>query len=147
MTAVQPGDPFHLDLEGTLIDGRILEVDPPHRLLVGWEHPGSDAATSVPALAEITLTPAAEADSLRRYFLGYQKLPVTLIVDETPFTVRADGRRMAGEIANPYPMLGGAMLVGPDGKLLRVLDGIDPKGWTTLVVARALKETGIEGGK
>jgi hypothetical protein len=32
MTAARPGDAFHLDLDGTVIAGRYIEVDPPHRL-------------------------------------------------------------------------------------------------------------------
>ena len=37
MTAPRPGDAFHLDLDGTVIAGHYIEVDPPHRLLIGWD--------------------------------------------------------------------------------------------------------------
>jgi uncharacterized protein YndB with AHSA1/START domain len=37
MTAPRPGDAFHLDLDGTVITGRYIEVDPPHRLVIGWD--------------------------------------------------------------------------------------------------------------
>jgi uncharacterized protein YndB with AHSA1/START domain len=59
MTIAHPGDPFRLDLDGTVIDGRYLEVDPPHRLVMGWDRLGTDEATPTSALAEITFTPAA----------------------------------------------------------------------------------------
>ena len=39
MTAPRPGDAFHLDLDGTVIAGRYIEVDPPHRLVIGWDRP------------------------------------------------------------------------------------------------------------
>ena len=35
MTATRPGDAFHLDLDGTVIAGRYIEVDHPHRLAMG----------------------------------------------------------------------------------------------------------------
>jgi hypothetical protein len=37
MTAPRPGDPFRLDLDGTVIAGRYIEVDPPHRPMIGWD--------------------------------------------------------------------------------------------------------------
>jgi uncharacterized protein YndB with AHSA1/START domain len=40
MTA-RPGDAFHLDLDGTVIAGRYIEVDPPHRLVIGWDGPNA----------------------------------------------------------------------------------------------------------
>ena len=40
-----PGDAFHLDLDGTVVAGRYMEVDPPHRLVIGWDRPaGADQA-------------------------------------------------------------------------------------------------------
>ena len=57
MTARRVGDWFHLDLDGTVIAGRYIEVDPPHRLVIGWDHERTDKATSTPACIEITLTP------------------------------------------------------------------------------------------
>ena len=57
MTAPRPGDPFHLDLGGTAIAGHYLEVDPPHRLVIGWDLPRSDDGTPASATVEITLTP------------------------------------------------------------------------------------------
>jgi uncharacterized protein YndB with AHSA1/START domain len=57
MTVSRPGDAFHLDLDGTVIAGRYIEVDPPHRLVIGWDHQGTDITTPTPASVEITLTP------------------------------------------------------------------------------------------
>ena len=57
MTAPRVGDTFHLDLDGPVMAGRYIEVDPPHRLVIGWDRQGTDKATSTPAFIEITLTP------------------------------------------------------------------------------------------
>jgi uncharacterized protein YndB with AHSA1/START domain len=57
MTAPRPGDAFHLDLDETVIAGRYTEVDPPHRLVIGWDRQGTDTATPTPAFIEITFTP------------------------------------------------------------------------------------------
>jgi uncharacterized protein YndB with AHSA1/START domain len=60
MTGPRPGDAFDLDLDGTVIAGRYLEVDPPHRLVIEWEPQGTDTATPTPASVEITLTPTGD---------------------------------------------------------------------------------------
>lgn len=53
-------------------------------------------------------TPDREAESIRRYLLDYQHLSAKLLVDETPFTRRADGRRLDGKVpfqqAYPFAM-------------------------------------------
>ena len=67
MTAARPGDAFHLDLDGTVIAGRYIEVDPPHRLVIGWDRQGTDKATPTPALVEITLTPTGGKRSGARW--------------------------------------------------------------------------------
>ena len=50
MTAPRPGDAFRLDLDRTVIAGRPIEVDPPHRLVIGWNRQGTDNAQPTPAL-------------------------------------------------------------------------------------------------
>ena len=50
MTAPRPGNAFHLDLDGTVIAGRYIEVDPPHRMVIGWDRHGTDKSTPTPAL-------------------------------------------------------------------------------------------------
>jgi uncharacterized protein YndB with AHSA1/START domain len=70
MTAPQPGEAFRLDLDGTVIAGRYIDVDPPHRLLIGWDRQGTDNATPTPALMEITLTPTGDGTAVRVQFSG-----------------------------------------------------------------------------
>jgi hypothetical protein len=70
MTAPRPGDPIHLDLDGTVIAGRYIEVDPPHRLVNGWDHQGTDKATPTPALIEITLPPTRDGTNVKVQLSG-----------------------------------------------------------------------------
>ena len=65
MTDPRPGDAFHLDLDGTVIAGRYIEVDPPHRLVIAWDHQGTDKSTPTPAVIEITLTPTGDGTNLK----------------------------------------------------------------------------------
>jgi hypothetical protein len=59
MKAPRPGDAFHLDLDGTVIAGRHIEVDPPVRMLTERDRQGTGKAT--PALAlMITFTPTGD---------------------------------------------------------------------------------------
>jgi uncharacterized protein YndB with AHSA1/START domain len=70
MTAPRPGDAFHLDLDGTVIAGRYIEVDPPHRLVIGWDRRGTDKSTPTPALVEITLTPMGDGTNVKVQLSG-----------------------------------------------------------------------------
>ena len=70
MKAPRPGDPFHLDLGGTAIAGHYLEVDPPHRLVIGWDLPPSDDGTPASALVEITLTPTGGGTDVKVQLSG-----------------------------------------------------------------------------
>ena len=70
MTAPRPEDAFHLDLDGTVIAGRYFEVDPPHRLVIGWDRQGTDKATPTPAFIEITLTPTGDGTNVTVQFSG-----------------------------------------------------------------------------
>ena len=70
MTAPRPGDTFHLDLDGTVITDRYIEVDPSHRLVLGWDRQGTDTATSAPAFIEITFTPAGDGTNVEVQFSG-----------------------------------------------------------------------------
>ncbi len=65
-----PGDAFHLDLDGTVIAGRYIKVDPPHRLVIGWDHERTDKATPTPALIEITLTPTGDGTNVKVQLSG-----------------------------------------------------------------------------
>jgi uncharacterized protein YndB with AHSA1/START domain len=70
MTAARQGDAFHLDLDGTVIAGRYIEVDPPHRLVMEWDRQGTDNTTPTPALIEITLTPRSDGTAVKVQFSG-----------------------------------------------------------------------------
>jgi uncharacterized protein YndB with AHSA1/START domain len=70
MTAPRPGDTFHLDLDGTVITDRYIEVDPSHRLVIGWDRQGTDTATPAPAFIEITFTPAGDGTNVEIQFSG-----------------------------------------------------------------------------
>ena len=70
MTAPRPGDPFHLDLDGTVVASRYIEVDPPHRLVIGWDRDRTHKATPTPALIEITLTPTDDGTDVKVQLSG-----------------------------------------------------------------------------
>ncbi len=70
MTAPAPGDAFYLDLEGMVIAGRYIDVDPPHRLLVEWDRQGTDQAMPSSVFVEITLTQAVGGTKVKVQFSG-----------------------------------------------------------------------------
>jgi transposase len=70
MTAPRAGDAFHLDLDGTVIAGRYIEVDPPHRLVIGWDRQGADKPTPTPTCIEITLTPTGNGTTVKVQLSG-----------------------------------------------------------------------------
>ena len=64
----RPGGTFSVDVRGTAIRGRYVELDPPHRLVIAWGYAGSDHASTV----EIRLTPANGGTSVE---LEHRDLP------------------------------------------------------------------------
>ena len=68
MTTPRPGDPFHLDIDGTVIDGRYIDVDPPHRIVIAWDRHGTDDAS--PPHVEITFTPTGGLTKMTVEFLA-----------------------------------------------------------------------------
>ena len=64
------GETFRLDLDGTAIVGRYIEVDPPHRMLIRWDRQGTDTATPTPTFIEITLTPTDDGTTVKVDFSG-----------------------------------------------------------------------------
>ena len=70
MTAPRAGDAFHLDLDGTVNAGRYIEVDPPHRLAIGWDRQGTDKPTATPTCIEITLTPTGNGTTVKVQLSG-----------------------------------------------------------------------------
>ena len=70
VTVPRVGETFHLDLDGTAIAGRYIEVDPPHRMLIRWDRQGTDTASPTPTFIEITLTPTGDGTNVRVQFSG-----------------------------------------------------------------------------
>ena len=64
------GDAFHLDIDGTVIAGRYIEVDPPHRPVIGWDRQGTDNTQPTPALIEFTFTPTADETTVEVQLSG-----------------------------------------------------------------------------
>jgi uncharacterized protein YndB with AHSA1/START domain len=52
-----PGGGFAVDINGSLVRGRYLEVDPPHRVVVSWGMAGSEDLPPGSSRVEFTLTP------------------------------------------------------------------------------------------
>jgi uncharacterized protein YndB with AHSA1/START domain len=50
-----PGGVFAVDIEGTPVRGRYLELDPPNRIVVTWGFPGSDDLPAGASTLEIDL--------------------------------------------------------------------------------------------
>ncbi len=53
----RPGGDFRLEVEGTKVVGRFLEVDPPHRVVFSWGFDGSDALPPGTSQVEVALSP------------------------------------------------------------------------------------------
>jgi uncharacterized protein YndB with AHSA1/START domain len=51
----RPNGRFNLDLHGTAIRGRFLELEPPHRLLISWGFAGSDHLPPGASTVEVRL--------------------------------------------------------------------------------------------
>jgi uncharacterized protein YndB with AHSA1/START domain len=52
-----PGGSFAVDVNGTLVRGEYLEVDPPHRVVLSWGMVGLDELPPGASRVEFTLTP------------------------------------------------------------------------------------------
>jgi uncharacterized protein YndB with AHSA1/START domain len=59
-----PGGGFAVDINGVLIRGEYLEVDPPHRVVVSWGMAGSADLPPGSSRVEFTLTPNAKGTAL-----------------------------------------------------------------------------------
>ncbi len=70
VTAPIVGETFHFDLDGSVIVGRFIEVDHPHRMLLRWDRQGADTATSRPTFMEITLMPTDGGTDVKVEFSG-----------------------------------------------------------------------------
>ena len=104
MTAPRAGETFNLDLDGTAIIGRYLEVDPPHRMLLRWDRQEADTATPTPTptFIEITLTPTGDGTNVTVQFSG-------LSAEEAAFYPQLWARhldRIATALTGPEPAHG-----------------------------------------
>jgi hypothetical protein len=91
-------------------------------------------------------TPDEEAESIRSYFLDHQKLPVTLIVDESPVTILSDGRRIIGKV--PYEEVFknmGMIIAGPDGTYQRVYRYLIPDHMIYRMIDRVVQKYSATG--
>jgi uncharacterized protein YndB with AHSA1/START domain len=52
----QPGGEFAVDVDGTLVRGRFLELDPPHQIVVSWGFVGSTALPPGTSTVEVRLS-------------------------------------------------------------------------------------------
>lgn len=86
-------------------------------------------------------TPDAEAKVDAWYFLDYLKLPITLVVEQTPFTTQPDGRRVVAgpdRLSARYPMTP-AMLVGRDGRIITTSVGLNTDAEFEAYIEKALR--------
>ncbi|MFI6599147.1 SRPBCC domain-containing protein [Nonomuraea sp. NPDC050536] len=72
-----PGGRFELDVKGVPVRGRILDLDPPHRLVVSWGYAGSGRLPPGASTVEVRLTPEGAGT---RVELQHRDLPA----DERP---------------------------------------------------------------
>lgn len=68
----KPGGVFAVDIEGTPVRGRYLEVDPPHKVVVSWGVLGNDDLPAGSSRVEFRLTPIATGTRLD---LAHTELP------------------------------------------------------------------------
>ncbi|HZU18485.1 MAG TPA: SRPBCC domain-containing protein [Candidatus Dormibacteraeota bacterium] len=65
-----PGGAFRVDVNGTLIRGRYLEVDPPRRVVVSWGMAGAEDLPPGASRVEFVLTPTASGTRLSLFHTG-----------------------------------------------------------------------------
>jgi uncharacterized protein YndB with AHSA1/START domain len=64
------GGEFHVDVNGYLIRGEYLEVDPPHRIVVTWGMAGAEDLPPGSSRVEFTLTPTSSGTRLSLHHSG-----------------------------------------------------------------------------
>lgn len=84
-------------------------------------------------------TTADEAKTDAWYFSEFLKLPFTVVVQETPFQRKPDGRRVDGQIdfSRQYP-LSSRVLVGRDGRIYSLWVGLEDESQLNAVIPQAL---------
>jgi uncharacterized protein YndB with AHSA1/START domain len=66
----RPGGGFAVDINGVLVRGEYLEVDPPRRVVVSWGMDGSEDLPPGSSRVEFTLTPTASGTALELVHTG-----------------------------------------------------------------------------
>jgi uncharacterized protein YndB with AHSA1/START domain len=66
----QPGGGFAVDINGVLVRGEYLEIDPPHRVVVSWGMAGSEDLPPGSSRVEFTLTPTGNGTALNLVHTG-----------------------------------------------------------------------------
>jgi hypothetical protein len=84
-------------------------------------------------------TPADEAKTDAWYFSQFLKLPFTVVVQETPFQRKPDGRRVGGmtDFQRQYPIVS-RVLVGRDGRIYSLWVGVGSESQLDAVIPQAL---------
>jgi uncharacterized protein YndB with AHSA1/START domain len=65
-----PGGEFAVDINGSLIRGEYLEVNPPHRVVVSWGMSGAEDLPPGSSRVEFILTPTSTGTSLELHHTG-----------------------------------------------------------------------------
>jgi uncharacterized protein YndB with AHSA1/START domain len=60
----EPGGTFAVDINGVLVRGEYLEVEPPHRVVMSWGMEGSEDLPPGSSRVEFRLTPTANGTAL-----------------------------------------------------------------------------------
>jgi len=69
-----PGGEFAVDINGYLVRGRFLDIDPPHRVVLSWGMAGTDDLPPGSSRVEFLLKPTATGTNL---MLNHTGLPDT----------------------------------------------------------------------
>jgi hypothetical protein len=81
---------------------------------------------------------ADEAKTDAWYYLDHFGLPFTVVVDETPFTKKPDGRRVAGQIAFEQDYVMRHALIGRDGRIRTIGYGLTSESMEDAFIRQAL---------
>lgn len=65
-----PGGEFAVDVNGYLIRGEYLEVDPPHRIVVSWGMAGAEDLPPGSSRVEFILTPTSTGTNVNLHHTG-----------------------------------------------------------------------------
>jgi hypothetical protein len=83
-------------------------------------------------------SPADEAKTIAWYYYDFLKLPFKVVVDETPFTTKPDGRRVSGQIAFNRQYVLPQVIVGRDGRIFTLWIGLESESQMRAYIEQAL---------